>query len=208
MSDLHIDVRYGLPEFAFDLPEGWELLPLGAENVKETVRTALGAGAPEPVVDAAAKATSRELHEQQTFAVVRFNDPERGFSRVWLTLSTLRAPEGKTIGQLAQQLVDRHGAVILDSGGRVLRWSVAGEALSEGMFGRTCYLVPSPVAPQERALYVTGWTVVTDGQRAADPEQIELLLAHQATMVLRHSWVDQPHISMTYEAIAAGNLAD
>ena len=206
MSDLHVEVRYGLPEFEFDLPPGWELLQLTADNVDQTVRTVLGDGAPDAVASAAQQ-TRRAFHEEQTFAIVRFNDPERGYSRTWLSLSALRAPAGKTIGGFAGQLVEDHEGILLDTEGRVLRWTPKGP-LTEGMFGRTCYLLPAPGAPEERALYITGWTVVTDGHRPADPEHLELLLHHQATMVLRHRWVDADHIRMSYEAIAEGRIAD
>ena len=46
MTDLHIEMRYGLPEFTFDLPDGWQLEPLTKATVDKTVELVLGPESP------------------------------------------------------------------------------------------------------------------------------------------------------------------
>lgn len=200
MADLHVELRYGLPEFEFLLPPGWQLIQLRADAVEEAVTAALGGAEGDPERQEIVAAELRRLHQERTFAVLRFDDPQRGYSLTWLTLAALRSPAGTTIDDFAARVIAEHDAVLLNEGGTVLRWSVAGEPLRSGVIARTHYLIPSPTDREREALYLIGWTVITDGDRALDAAHIELLLQHQASLVLRHRWREHEHVEFAIGA--------
>ena len=207
MSDLHIEVRYGLPELEFDLPDGWQLVPLTASTVDTTVELVLGADAAVAERSRLTGAVRADLHRDKAFALVRFDDENRGLSRVWLSLQAVDAPADSSIGHLASRLIAEHGATLLDDHGRVLRWTRSGEGLHHGRLARTDYLIPMPGNPESRALHVVGWTLVTDGHRPVDAEQLELLLQNQAAIVLCHRWVGAAHVQMSMPDLAAGRIS-
>ena len=101
MTDLHIEMRYGLPEFTFDLPDGWQLEPLTKATVDKTVELVLGPESPAAERDRLTESVRADLHRDRAFALVRFDDESRGHSRVWLSLQALTAPADSSIGHLA-----------------------------------------------------------------------------------------------------------
>ncbi|MGO1393073.1 hypothetical protein [Agrococcus casei] len=207
MTDLHIEMRYGLPEFTFDLPDGWQLEPLTKATVDKTVELVLGPESPAAERDRLTESVRADLHRDRAFALVRFDDESRGHSRVWLSLQALTAPADSSIGHLASRLIAEHDATLLDDGGRVLRWTRAGEGLHHGRLGRTDYLIPSPEHPESKALHVVGWTLVTDGHRPAEPAHIELLLQNQAAIVLCHRWSGAEHVAMRMAELESGRIS-
>lgn len=147
----------GMPGFAVLLPDGWEatdadfgslrprldavVAQLPAANravVRERVEAML----------AAARAEAARADVIRAFAPAAL-DPQ-DYVPVNLVASWLRAPAGGSLQDLGAGLIANRGALPLDPGGTILRWSADQEATVEGgqvQVAGSGYLLPVPGHP-------------------------------------------------------------
>lgn len=129
----------GMPGFAVLLPAGWEATDAGSTGLRDRLDAVLD-GFP-----VATRATVRaRIEEMMATAraeaaradVVRVFAPAslapEDYLPVSLVASWLHAPAGGTAATIGSGLIATRGAVPLDPGGTILRWSTAQKTIVEG----------------------------------------------------------------------------
>lgn len=147
----------GMPAFAVLLPEGWEAtdssfgsmrprLDAVLDRMPAANRAVMRARVEEMLATARTEASRADV--VRVFAPAGV-DPD-DFLPVSLVASWLRAPAGGSVQDLGGGLIANRGAVPLDAGGTILRWSMDQKSrIEDGEvdIAGTGYLIPVPGQP-------------------------------------------------------------
>jgi len=178
MSDLGVDLRYGIPPFRFAMPPGWvQVAPTEATKQDELKQaSAIFRRAGRPDLEAEYRAMMAQVSEgmrrTKVFTVYRQQDvPMEELLPLSITASALSGTDGDNLDDWVADAFRLRGAEFLNEEMKhIVRWvseprRPQGAAPITGVGGRTItYLIPVPGTGRSKALVFTSTIVIPEGE--------------------------------------------